>query len=125
MLDALRKLALFIRPLRYAAAVAGLLCLLALAVILLGAPASGEQNRYLVPALVGFIWSLSAYGFIDTFQHVPDKADPRRHGLVARGKLSLYRAWFWVLTVLFGVSTLAALFLTLKLGAFWLGKHFG
>jgi len=125
MLDILQRIALAIRPLRYAAIVLGLLCLAALGVIILGAPASGEQNRYLVPAIVGFVWCLSAYGFIDTFQHVPEKADRDRHGWVARLKLQLYRGWFWILAVLFTAATLAALFLTFRLGAFWAGKYLG
>lgn len=125
MLDTLQKIALFIRPLRYPVVVVGLLCVAALGVIVFGAPAAGEQNRYLVPAIVGFIWCLSAYGFIDTFQHVPEKADRERHGFFARIKLGFYRGWFWILAVLLGASTLAALFLTFKLGAFWMGKYFG
>lgn len=124
MIDAFQKIAVRIKPLRYLAVVLGLLCLLALAVIVLGGPASGEQNRYLVPALVGFIWCLSAYGFIDTFQSVPPRAD-RSHRFFARIKLHLFRGWFWLLAVLFAASTLAALFLTFKLGSFWLGKYYG
>lgn len=122
LIDSLQKIALRLRPLRYAALVLGVLCLGALAVIVFVAPAAGEHNRYLVPAMVGFIWCLSAWGFIDTFQSVPERAG-RQHGFFARIKLHLSRGWFWLLAILFAGSTLAALFLTFKLGAFWLGRY--
>lgn len=122
MIDTFQKIARWIAPLRYAVVVMGLACLAALAFIVLGAPAAGGHNRYLVPAMVGFIWCLSAYGFIDTFQSVPERAD-RRHGFFLRMKLYLARGWFWLLAILFTASTLAALFLTFKLGSFWLGKY--
>lgn len=119
MIDTLQRIAVRIRPLRRVAAVLGVVCLAGLAMIVFVAPASGGGNRFLVPAIVGFIWCLSAYGFIDTFQFVPEKLD-RDYGIVARIKRRVSRAWFWFLALLFGGSTLAALFLTLKLGAVWL-----
>lgn len=122
MIDVLQKIAVRIRPLRPVAFVAGLLCLAALGVIVFGSPASGAGNRYLMPAIVGFIWCLSAYGFIDTFQTVPDKVELSA-GFFAGMKRRIARGWFWFLALLFGISTLAALFLTLKLGSFWLGKY--
>lgn len=124
MIDALHQIAVRIRPLRRVAVVLGLVCLAGLGLILFAAPASGGSNRLLVPAIVGFIWCLSAYGFIDTFQYVPEKLD-RNCGLFARMKRSVSRAWFWFLAILFGGSTLAALFLTFKLGLFWLGAYGG
>jgi len=120
MIDALQRIAVRIRPLRHVAVVLGLACLAGLAVILFAAPPAGDSNRFLVPAFVGFIWCLSAYGFIDTFQSVPERVDPGR-GLLARMRRAVARAWFWFLAALFGVSTLAALLLTIKLGSVWLG----
>lgn len=119
MIDTLQRIAVRIRPLRRVALVLGVVCLAGLALIIFAAPASGDSNRFLVPAIVGFIWSLSAYGFIDTFQFVPERLD-REHGFFARARRRISRAWFWFLALLFGGSTLAALFLTLKLGAVWL-----
>lgn len=119
MIDTLQRIAVRIRPLRRVAVVLGVACLAGLAMIIFVAPASGDSNRFLVPAIVGFIWCLSAYGFIDTFQFVPEKLD-REHGFFARIKRGASRAWFWFLALLFGGSTLAALFLTFKLGAVWL-----
>lgn len=124
MIDSFRKIAVRIRPLRHVAVVLGVVCLAAALAIVLVAPASGEHNRYLVPAMVGFVWCLSAWGFIDTFQSVPERGEPGR-GLFTRLKRGLQRGWFWLLAVLFAASTLAALFLTFRLGSFWLGKYFG
>lgn len=121
MIDALHRVAVRIRPLRRVAVVLGMICLAGLGTILLGAPAAGDSSRLLAPALVGLIWCLSAYGFIDTFQAVPARPGPA-HGFFARVKRSALRAWFWFLALLFGVSTLAALFLTFKLGSVWMGK---
>lgn len=120
MIDGLRRIAVRIRPLRYAAVVLGLVCLAGLGAIIFVAPASGDSDRFLVPAIVGFIWCVSAYGFIDTFQAVPERMD-RTRGAFARIKRGMARAWFWFLAILFGASTLAALFLTLRLGSVWLG----
>jgi hypothetical protein len=120
MIDRLHTIAVRLKPLRWVAVALGLASLAALAVIIFLAPASGDGDRFLLPAIVGFVWCLSAYGFIDTFQSVPVKLD-REHGIFARFRRSLARAWFRFLVLLFGVSTLAALFLTLRLGALWLG----
>lgn len=122
MIDTLQRIAVRIRPLRRVAVVLGVVCLAGLAMIVFVAPAAGDSNRFLVPAIVGFIWCLSAYGFIDAFQFVPEKLD-RDHGLFARIKRGVSRARFWFLALLFGGSTLAALFLTLKLGSVWLGGN--
>ncbi|MDZ7842435.1 MAG: hypothetical protein U5R46_16675 [Gammaproteobacteria bacterium] len=119
MIDSLHRIAVRIRPLRHVAVVLGVACLAGLGMIIFGTPASGAGNRFLMPAIVGFIWCLSAYGFIDTFQSVPGRLDSDR-GIIARVKRRLYRAWFWFLAALFAVSTLAALFLTIRLGSVWL-----
>jgi len=121
VIDALQRIAVRIRLLRYVAVALGLACLAALGFILFAAPASGDASRFLAPAIVGFIWSLSAWGFIDTFQSVPAKTSPG-DGLAARIKRTLARAWFWFLAALFAVATLAALFLTFKLGSVWLAE---
>jgi len=120
MIDVLHRVALRLRPLRHVAVVVGAACLVGLVFVVFVAPPTSDSNRFLVPALVGFVWCLSAWGFIDTFQSVPARPD-REQGLFARLKGSAARAWFWFLALLFGASTLAALFLTLKLGAFWIG----
>lgn len=119
MIDSLHRIAVRIRPLRHVAVVLGVACLAGLGIILFGSPASGGGNRFLMPAIVGLIWCLSAYGFIDTFQSVPARMD-RDQGIIARLTRGLYRAWFWFLAALFAVSTLAALFLTIRLGSVWL-----
>lgn len=119
MIDSLHRIAVRIRPLRHVAVVLGAVCLASLGMIIFASPASGGGNRFLMPAIVGFIWCLSAYGFIDTFQSVPARMD-RNQGIIARLARSLYRAWFWFLAALFAVSTLAALFLTMRLGSVWL-----
>lgn len=121
MIDALQRIAVRIRLLRYVAVVLGLACLAALGFVLFAAPASEDADRFLVPAIVGLIWCLSAWGFIDTFQSVPAKRQAG-DGLAARIRRSMVRAWFWFLAALFGVATLAALFLTFKLGSVWLGE---
>lgn len=114
MIDTLQRIARRLRPLRHVALILAFACLAALLVIVFGLPAASDANRFLVPALVGFIWSLSAYGFIDTFQSVPARMD-RAGGWMARAGRSLVRAWFWCLAALLGGSTLAALFLTYRL----------
>jgi len=122
MIDVLQRVAVRFRPLRHVAVILGLGCLAALGVVLFSPPAAAGGDRYLVPALIGFIWSLSAYGFIDTFQSVPARLETPR-GMLARIRRAVARGWYWLLAILFAASTLAALLLTFKLGAYWLGAE--
>lgn len=122
MIDTLQRFALRIRPLRHVAVALAVVCLVGLAMILFVAPASGDSNRFLVPALVGLVWCVSAYGFIDTFQSVPVAID-ESHGLFARAKRALARAWYWLLALVFAASTAAALLLTFKLASVWLDRY--
>jgi len=124
VLDSLKTLAIRLRPLRHLAVLLAVACLAVLAYIVLAGSASGAENRFLVPAIVGLVWGLSAYGFVDTFQTAPPRA-AADDGWFARTGRALVRAWFWLLAAAFLVSTLAALFLTFKLGSVWLDKYHG
>lgn len=122
MIDTLQRIAARISPLRHVAVALAVVCLVGLAMILFVAPASGDSNRFLVPALVGFVWCVSAYGFIDTFQSVPARMD-ESHSFFARVRRALTRGWYWLLAIAFAASTAAALLLTFKLGSVWLDKY--
>lgn len=124
MLDLLRKIAVWMSPLRPVALVGGLVCLAALSGIVFVYPASSTGNKYVMLAIIGLVWCLSAYGYIGTFQSVPGRVEPSS-GLLARVKRRLARGWFWFLAILFGLSTLAALFLTFRFGSLWLAKYYG
>ena len=73
MIDRLQAVATRLRPLRWVATGTGLFCLGAAAFIILRPP-SYEGDRYLIPSLVGLLWSVSAYHFLLLFPAVPAKA---------------------------------------------------
>ena len=121
MIDAFHNLALKLRPLRGAViALSVAFVLAAAAVVLLGD--SPAHERLLMPAVVGLLWSLSAYVFIVAFQHVPTKpAD--RNGWFARTGRSLRRGWYWLLALVFLGTTSVAVFTTVRLVTIWLRDY--
>lgn len=122
MIDSLQKLAVRLEPFRFVAIVIGALCFLVAAGIIFTA-FSQENDRYLIPAITGLLWSLSAYVFISTFQSVPQRARPApgfRH-LFTR---SVQRGWYGLLAAVFLGTTVVAVFLTLRLFRVWFVEYY-
>lgn len=122
VIDRLQKLALRIRPLQPVAIGIGVLCLAVVAGIIL-TDYSQQNDRYLLPAIAGALWSLSAWVFINTFQSVPGRAGSAQ-GIRARFKRKSLRAWYWLLALVFLATTVVAVFLTLRLSRIWFSEYY-
>ena len=80
---------------------------------------SHEGDRYLVPCIIGLLWSLSAFAFIINFCAVPPQAD-KDAALFLRLKRRLRRLWYGLLAFLFLAATVAVLIVSYRLLAVWL-----
>ncbi|MCZ6560473.1 MAG: hypothetical protein O6931_06260 [Gammaproteobacteria bacterium] len=77
----------------------------------------------MIPSIVGFLWALSVYSFIGSFQHVPARANSQ-HSFLAKLMAALRRLRYWILALLALISSVAVLFVTYRLFAVWL-RDFG
>jgi uncharacterized membrane protein YkvI len=118
MIDKLQKISQTIQFLRLPAIAAGLFCLATTVVIILGSNSTAE-DRFLIPSIVGVLWAMSTYTFIVTFRSVPEKASSN---LSVFGKLRchLHRGWYWVLSMAFLGTTVAAIYVTNSMISIWL-----
>ena len=101
----------------------GVLFLVIVVVIILFSNAR-EDDKYLIPGVLGILWSLSAYTFISNFQSVPEKAK-RPDGFFHRLKRNIHRSWYWIIAFIFTGTTVAAVFLTFRLISIWLNDYNG
>jgi hypothetical protein len=87
-------------------------------VIVLG-PGSAAANQTLMPGFVGLVWAATTFSFIATFRTIPEKAD-KSLKFISRLKRRLSRGWYWVISLVFLGTTIAALILTGRLMSIWL-----
>ena len=118
MIDQFHKVALKIRFLKIPAIVCGAASL-ALFLFTLFTSNTHESDRYLIPSIVGFIWSLSSYAFIENFGSVPVKPD-KTLSFFGRIKRRFIRLWYWLLGIAFVATSAAVLFITFRASAIWL-----
>jgi len=123
MIDSFQRFANRLWPLRIVAVGAGVLSLVLVAVIILFSTTQ-EDDKYLIPGVLGILWSLSAYAFISTFQSVPEKAK-RPDGFLHRLKRNIHRSWYWIIAFIFTGTTVATLFLTFRLFSIWHNDYNG
>ncbi|MEE8464450.1 MAG: hypothetical protein V3S53_06665 [Gammaproteobacteria bacterium] len=118
MLESFQKFALFLRPVR-PLAFAGLFLFAVMFVWNTTLAADGSGERWVIPSIVGFLWALSVYSFIASFQNVPVKADSRA-SFLAKLKAVFRRVPYWVLAFLALTSSVAVLILSYRLFSVWL-----
>ena len=118
MIDRFQKIAQSMRILLLPLMLVGSICLVSVAVILMGAR-SEELERFLTPSLVGFVWAATTYSFIATFRIIPEKADESQ-GFAGKLRRRISRGWYWFIAVVFLGTTVAALVLTSRLMSIWL-----
>jgi len=121
MIDKLQVIAQAIQFLRLPAIAVGFLCTASTILIIISS-ISDDGDKYLIPSFVGVLWAMSTYTFIVTFRSVPEKAD---NSLTVFGKLKrhLHRGWYWVISIVFLSSTLAALIFTKSMISIWLKDY--
>lgn len=121
MIDKLQVIAQAIQFLRLPAIAVGFLCTASTILIIISS-ISDDGDKYLIPSFVGVLWAMSTYTFIVTFRSVPEKSD---NSLTVFGKLKrhLHRGWYWVISIVFLSSTLAALIFTKSMISIWLKDY--
>ena len=118
MIDKLQRISQAIQFLRLPAIAAGLFCLATTVVIILSSN-STDEDRFLIPSFVGVLWAMSTYTFIVTFRSVPEKSSSNL-SMFGKLKRHLQRGWYWVLSLAFLGTTVAAIFVTKSLVSIWL-----
>ncbi len=117
MIDRFRVLAQRLSPATPGFVAAAAVCFVAFWCVLLGT-SPRVQDRYLVPLLLGLLWSLSAWSFVLNFKTVPDPA-AAAVGVFERLQRRLQRVWCWLLALLFAATTGALLVLSFRVLAIW------
>lgn len=92
-------------------------CAIAAGVIILSSTHHAD-DRYLLPALVGLLWSLNACAFIVGFRTVPGPAEGSDGG-VLRIRHGMRRARYRLLALAFVGTTVAVIVITFKLLSLW------
>jgi len=85
--------------------------LLLCTIVLFGGLISGE--RLVIPSIVCALWGFCGYFFIATFKNVPG-IPSTRPGFFARIRYRLNRGWYWLVCVLFVVTSVAALITSVR-----------
>ena len=76
------------------------------------------NDRYLLPALIGLLWSLNACAFIVGFRTVPSPAE-RADGIAVRIHRRMRRARYRLLALAFVGTTVAVIIVTFKMASLW------
>ena len=118
MIDKFKRIALAIQALRLPFLLIGLISLTSLVVIILFFP-SDQENRLLIPSMVGFLWGMGIYAFILTFRSAPDNPS-RPLSLLGKITLTVTRAWYWLIGVILLIGTIAMIVITIRMTSIWL-----
>lgn len=94
----------------------------AYAVYIVFTSTSHAEDRHLFPSILACLWALSLYGFIETFQYVP-QALTDSPGWFRRVKRRLSRLWYWLIAMAFLATSAAILVLTLRTLSVWFAEY--
>ena len=123
MIDKLQRLAQGIQILRLPSIVVGLIGFASIIAIMFTSK-SPEGDRFLIPCIVGLLWAMSTYSFIVTFRSVPAKAN-KSLKLLGKLKRNINRGWHWLIGLLFLGTTVAVMFVTLRMVSIWMKDYSG
>jgi len=118
MLEAFRRTANILQPLRIPAAIVAAISIFALGYMIL-TPPTPETRRFTIPSIVVLLWALNSYVFLTTFRGERIEAGESAR-LLQKVKTRLYKLWLGLIGILFVGLTVAATVLTLKLIGIWL-----
>ena len=121
MLEALTKLANAIRFLRLPSIIISTVALVSALAMIFNPEL---DDLYLIPSVIALLWAMSCYFFIVTFCSIPKKPDDSLP-LFARLKQKAGRGWYWLIGVLFTVTTLSAMAVTYRMVYVWLKDYAG
>jgi hypothetical protein len=123
MIDKLKEIAEALHFLRIPSVVLGLVSLVAMMTIVVSSK-SHDEDFYLIPSLVGVLWSITTYSFLVAFRTVPSKAD-QSWKFIRRLKRNVIRGGYWLLGVIVIGTTIGALFVSYRIIAIWARDYGG
>lgn len=123
MIDKFQRIAQSIQFLRLPSMAAGLICLVSI-VVSIFTYRSHEDDRFLIPSLVGIFWAMSTYAFIVTFHSVPEKAS-KATWFFSRLTRNIYRGWYWFIGIVFLGTMVSVIFLTYRVVSIWIRDYSG
>lgn len=121
MIDKLRSLSQSIQFLRYPAIGVGIFCLVS-AIYIVFTSRTTEGDFYLVPSILGFLWSISTLSLLMTFHSVPEKADAS-FSFFRKVTRSLKRGWFWILSLAFFATSTGVIVTTYRIVSIWFKEY--
>lgn len=77
-----------------------------------------EGDIYLIPSILGFIWSGLFYFMVSTFASVPQQP-ARDTQFIEKIKVRFKRGIYYVLSIIFVVLTVAMVSLSFKMAGIW------
>jgi hypothetical protein len=123
MIDHLQRLAQRIQSLRLPSAVLGAAGLATLVVaVLILEPDQGDP--YIIPGFIGMLWGMSTYSFIVAFRSAPGK-NSNPVGVFRKLVHRLHRCWYGFISVVFLVTTVAVIVVTIRMISIWLRAYGG
>jgi hypothetical protein len=85
---------------------------------------SHKDDLFLIPSIVGLLWSLTTYALLSSFHHI-SRAPNKNDRFFLRIKLRLKRIWYWALGVLFLGATATAMVVSVRLINIWYKDFIG
>ncbi|TQV72153.1 hypothetical protein FLL45_18200 [Aliikangiella marina] len=81
-----------------------------------------ESDVYIIPSIMGFIWSMLLYSIAQLFPNVPAIPDPSEK-ILKRLKVRIKRGFYHILSILFVMISIAAILLSIRMFLIWLGIY--
>ena len=113
-LERLQKIARFLNPLKWLSLFGFAIFVITFIFSIIGT----GLDRYVIPSVIGGMWTMLGFAFITGFQVIPDHAPPDG-SITERMTAQMARAAYWLLAVLTGAASLGALLLTFRLLVIW------
>ena len=121
MIDSFRSIARILLPFRLWIGIATFISFVLIVILIniFAYPSSYEEDIYLIPNIIVFLWLLSTYMFVGSFATVPIKSDQPTK-FFEKIRFSLHRAWYHFLGFAFLGVTGLILFISSRLLIIWL-----
>ncbi len=114
-LSAFSKKVLWLKPLFFTTTAAALILFGYVVLIEEGA----DKEVYIIPSLVGVLWSLICSLLLSVFPYVPPKPDKQKQRLAKRLKIRLVRGGYHIGSLMFCALSVSVVLLTFKLLNVW------
>jgi len=105
---------IWLRPLFFFTTVAAITLLAYVVLIENGA----DKEAYVIPCIVGVLWSLVCLLLLSTFPHVPPKPDMQQR-FHKRLEIRLVRGFYYIVSLIFVALSATAVLLTFRLLNVW------